>query len=170
MLDQHKFFARYNRWANQTLYAACDRLDDRAYYADRKAFFGSIHNTLNHLVVTDRIWLARIEGLPNSPYALNQVLYAGRRELRAARAAEDERLIRVVGAIAPERLGQDLVYATTSGEAQRTPLGLVLSHLFNHETHHRAQVHDMLSQAGIKPPQIDLLVLIRQEQRAAASG
>jgi len=103
MLDLYKTFARYNRWANATLYAACDRLGDGAYYADRRAFFGSIHNTLNHLVVTDRIWLARIEGRPNPPYALNDVPYAGRAELRAARAAEDDRLIAVVEAIDPAR-------------------------------------------------------------------
>lgn len=170
MLDQFKTFARYNRWANQTLYAACDKLDDAPYYADRKAFFGSIHNTLNHLVLTDRIWLGRILGQPNPPHALNHVLYAGREELRQARIAEDERLIGIVDAIEPARLAQDLVYATTAGDPQRTPLHWVLSHLFNHETHHRAQVHDMLSQAGPKPPQIDLLVFIRQQQRAAASG
>jgi len=170
MLDQYKTFARYNRWANQTLYAACDTIDDAAYYADRKAFFGSIHNTLNHLVLTDRIWLGRILGQPNPPHALNHVLYAGRAELRAARAAEDERLIGIIDAIDPARLDQDLAYATTAGDPQRTKLAWVLSHLFNHETHHRAQVHDMLSQAGIKPPQIDLLVFVRMQQRAAASG
>jgi uncharacterized damage-inducible protein DinB len=170
MRERYRTFARYNRWANQTLYAACDRLDDAAYYADRKAFFGSIHNTLNHLVVTDRIWLARIEGQPNPPYTLNQVLYTGREELRQARAAEDERLINAVDAIKASRLDQDLVYATTAGEPQRTPLCWVLSHLFNHQTHHRAQVHDMLSQTGIKPPQLDLLAFIRLRQRAAASG
>jgi uncharacterized damage-inducible protein DinB len=170
MLDLYKTFARYNRWANATLYAACDRLGDGAYYADRRAFFGSIHNTLNHLVVTDRIWLARIEGRPNPPYALNDVPYAGRAELRAARAAEDDRLIAVVEAIDPARLANDLSYATTAGEPQRTPLHLVLSHLFNHQTHHRAQVHDMLSQAGIKPPPLDLLAFIRLQPRAAASG
>ena len=98
------------------------------------------------------------------------MLYAGRGELRQARIAEDERLIGIVDGFSEERLGQDIVYANMSGAPQRTKLALVLSHLFNHETHHRGQVHDMLSQASQKPPELDLIFFIRLQQRAAASG
>jgi uncharacterized damage-inducible protein DinB len=161
LLDQFKTFARYNSWANQRLYAACALLDDQAYYADCGAFFGSIHRTLNHLVLTDRIWLGRLEGKPFAVTGLDQVLYEDRAELRAAREAEDLRVERVVGGFSEAQLSGDLEYKTTKGAPQRTNLGLVLSHLFNHQTHHRGQVHDMLSQAGQSPPPLDLLLFIR---------
>ena len=56
--------ARYNRWANQRLYQACGQLAEDTYHLDRHMFFSSIHGTLNHLLVGDRLWLAHIANLP----------------------------------------------------------------------------------------------------------
>ncbi len=126
MLDQFKTFARYNAWANQRLYEACAALDDQAYYAERQAFFGSIHRTLNHLVLGDRIWFGRIEGHPFAVTGLDQVLYADRADLRAARVEEDRRIARVVDGLTEARLADDLDYKTTSGTPNRTNLALVL--------------------------------------------
>lgn len=161
MLDQFKTFARYNAWANQRLYAACALLDDQAYYADRAAFFGSIHRTLNHLVLGDRIWFGRIEGKPFAVTGLDQVLYEDRHALRAAREEEDRRIERVVDQLNEAQLARDLEYSTTAGIPKRTNLGLVLSHVFNHQTHHRGQAHNMLSQAGQDPPSLDMIQMIR---------
>ena len=161
MLEQFKTFARYNAWANRRLYAACTQLEDQAYYAERQAFFGSIHRTLNHLVLGDRIWFGRIEGKPFAVTGLDQVLYDDRHALRAARVEEDERIQRVVDGLTDARIAGDLVYQTTTGTPQRTNLGLVLSHVFNHQTHHRGQVHTLLSQAGQDPPSLDMIQFIR---------
>jgi len=161
LLDQFKTFARYNSWANQRLYAACALLDDQAYYADRGAFFGSIHRTLNHIVLGDRIWFGRIEGKPFAVTGLDQVLYEDRHALRAARIEEDARIQRVVDGLTEARIAGDLEYRTTKGAPQRTNLGFVLSHVFNHQTHHRGQVHGMLSQAGQDPPSLDMIQFIR---------
>ncbi|MBL8705519.1 MAG: DinB family protein, partial [Rhodospirillales bacterium] len=120
MLDQFKTFARYNAWANQRLYAACALLDDQAYYADRQAFFGSIHRTLNHLVLGDRIWFGRIEAKPFAVTGLDQVLYEDRHALSAARAEEDRRIERVIDGLAEAQLAGDLEYQTTKGTPQRT--------------------------------------------------
>lgn len=162
MLDHFKTFARYNAWANGRLYEAAGQLDDAAYFLDRRGFFGSIHRTLNHLVLTDRIWLGRIVGEPNPPVALSHVLYDDRRELRRAREAEDARLIQIVDGLGEEAMARELTYANMAGAPQRTPMAHVMAHLFNHETHHRGQVHDMLSQAGLKPPELDLIFYLRR--------
>lgn len=161
MHDQFKTFARYNAWANQRLYAACALLDDQAYYADRGAFFGSIHRTLNHLVLGDRIWFGRIEGKPFAVTGLDQVLYEDRHALRAAREEEDRRIERVVDGLTEAQLAGDLDYKTTAGAPKRTNLALVLSHVFNHQTHHRGQAHTLLSQAGQDPPSLDMIQMIR---------
>jgi uncharacterized damage-inducible protein DinB len=58
-------------------------------------------------------------------------------------------------------------YATTSGEPQEMPLGLILQHFFNHQTHHRGQIHDMLSQTPVAPPPLDLLYYAREMPEAA---
>ena len=160
-LDHFKTMAAYNGWANGRLYAACTGLDDADRKQDRAAFFGSIHNTLNHILVGDRGWLGRIEGLADNGTPLDTVLFDDFDELRRARDAEDERIHRVLAAMTEDRLAGDLAYSNLAGTPFRTPMRLVWTHMFNHQTHHRGQVHDMLSQAGIAPPELDLIYYIR---------
>jgi uncharacterized damage-inducible protein DinB len=154
-------FARYNAWANRRLYAACAKLPESEYLKPRPSFFGSIHATLNHLMVADRIWLGRIEGRPER-LALNQILYGDFTALQVARVAEDERLFRVIDGLDSHRLDQPLDYLNTKGERCRTPLRIVLGHLFNHQTHHRGQVHGLLSQTAVPPPELDLIYFARE--------
>jgi len=72
MHEHFRTFARYNRWANARLYAAAAVLPDGDYRADRGAFFGSLHGTLNHILVGDRVWLARITGRGEAPKRLDE--------------------------------------------------------------------------------------------------
>ncbi|MBX6320527.1 MAG: damage-inducible protein DinB [Rhodospirillaceae bacterium] len=154
--------ACYNRWANRRLYAACGSLAPGAYFAPRSGFFPSLHKTLNHILAADRIWLGRIEGRPSAVLALDQILYPDFPTLAAAREDEDERIIRLVEDLTPQRLGEDLAYRTMAGEPQTTPLHLVLTHVFNHQTHHRGQAHAMLSGTDAAPPPLDLILFLRE--------
>ena len=160
-------FAHYNAWANRRLYDACAALPEAEYMKPRQAIFGSIHGTLNHLLVGDRIWLARIEHRPPPKLALDQILYGDLVALRVARQAEDEHLINLVAGIAERSLDHPLAYANLAGERHQTPLRLVLAHLYNHQTHHRGQVHGMLSMTSVPPPPLDLIYFLREA--AAAS-
>ena len=155
-------FARYNQWANQRLYAACARLPEAEYAKPRQCFFGSIHNTLNHLLVGDRIWLGRFEGKDAGIKALDQILYDDFAALRAAREAEDARIIEITDRLADGALGAMLAYRNMKGEPYETRLDWVLAHFFNHQTHHRGQVHDMLSQTTVAPPPLDLIFYLRE--------
>jgi uncharacterized damage-inducible protein DinB len=158
--DYFRRFAAYNRWANRTLYDAVARLPAEAYFQTRPAFFKSIHGGLNHLVVADRIWLGRIEGKPVD-YTLDQILYDDFASLRAAREAEDERIVRVVGGFDAKGLDGKISYSNSRGDVFATPLTQVFAHFFNHETHHRGQVHDMLSQTDVPPPSLDMIFYLR---------
>jgi uncharacterized damage-inducible protein DinB len=160
-------FARYNEWANRRLYDAVARLPEADYLKPRPSFFGSIHATLNHVLVGDRIWIARILEKPNPPYRLDQILYGDLVALRVAREAEDAHILNVVSGLDERRLDTILAYANTKGEKQHTPLRLVLGHFFNHQAHHRGQVHGLLSHAGAEPPPLDLIYYLREP--AAAS-
>ena len=163
MMREHlRRMARYNAWANQRLYAACEQLPDEEYHRPRRAFFSSIHGTLNHLLVGDRIWLARIEGRPSPQVRLDDQPCGSRADLAEARAAENTRLIELAGGHADDDLPRLVRYrpVTRSDEAA-TPLHLCWLHLFNHQTHHRGQVHDQLSQTAVAPPSLDLIVYLR---------
>jgi len=162
MHDHFRTFARYNRWANARLYAAASSLSNREYRADRGAFFGSLHGTLNHLLVGDRIWLARITGEGEAPKRLDEILHDRLDALTAAREREDARLIEMVDGLDGARLAATLHYANMSGKAQATPLAQVLAHLFNHQTHHRGQAHAIITSLGRAAPELDLIFYLRE--------
>jgi uncharacterized damage-inducible protein DinB len=154
-----KRMARYNRWQNENLYSAADRLPDEARRQDRGAFFGSIHGTLNHLLWADELWMSRFCGSPRPPGGIPEStsLRADWGELKRDRADFDERLIAWADALAESDVAGDLTYY--SGAAKRditAPKWLLITHVFNHQTHHRGQVHCMLTQAGIRPRDTDL--------------
>jgi uncharacterized damage-inducible protein DinB len=162
MLEHLRRMARYNRWANQHLYAACRALPEEEYRRPRQAFFGSLHGTLNHILVGDRIWLARIEGQASPALRLDDQPYVGLDELESARDAEDARMIRLVDDYREEDIGRTISYRrVTQPKDVATPLHLCWLHLFNHQTHHRGQAHDQLSQTAVAPPPLDLIYFLR---------
>jgi uncharacterized damage-inducible protein DinB len=156
--------ARYNRWANRRVYAALAELGADEIAAPRTGFFPSLLKTLNHLIVTDRIWLSRLTATPDAgARALDQIVAADFADLTAQRAALDERIIGFVGDLAPARLGEILIYKTMAGAPYETPVNMVLAHMFNHQTHHRGQAHAMLSGTKVPPPSLDMIVFLREE-------
>ena len=163
MLEHLRRMARYNAWANQRLYQACAQLSEDEYRRPRRAFFGSIHGTLNHLLVGDRTWLARIEGKPNPNVRLDDQPCGSLAELQEARNLEDARMIDLADGYAEDDLAKPVRYRLVARpEKAETPLHLCWLHLFNHQTHHRGQVHDQLSQTDLAPPSLDLIVYLRQ--------
>jgi uncharacterized damage-inducible protein DinB len=163
MPNGFKMFAGYNAWANRRLYDACAALRGEDLHAGLGAFFGSLHGTLNHLLVTDRIWLARLHGETPPDLTLDTILHDGFAALRAAREAEDVRLVAFVEALDDAALAAEITYRPiTRPETIRQPLWSVLAHLFNHQTHHRGQCHAMLTRVAIEAPSLDLILYQRE--------
>lgn len=156
-------FAGYNAWANKRLYDAAAKLPEAEYLKPRPAFFKSIHGTLNHILVGDRTWLGRLIGREPGILSLDQILYADLAGLRVARQAEDARLIAYVDRLSEAELLGSTSYRNMAGRPFTTPLAQALAHIFNHQTHHRGQVHDLLSQTGVAPPELDLIYYLRED-------
>ena len=160
--DTFSELARYNRWANARLYEAALALPDALYRRDAGVFFHSLHGTLNHLLLTDRLWLTRLTGEGKQPNRLDEILHDDVVDLARARSAEVDRIIALVGGYGEGALGRTHSYATTSGKPQQQPLADILLHVFNHQTHHRGQAHSCLSiVTGSEPPALDLLLFQR---------
>lgn len=150
--------ADYNHWANLRIYAAALEMPDEQYRRTTGVFFGSLHGTLNHLLLTDRVWLKRLTGEGEHPKRLDAILFEDRQALARARMDEDARLKRVVGGYSETDLATSLSYQTMSGAPQQQMLGEILLHLFNHQTHHRGHAHACCSiVTGMEPPSLDLL-------------
>lgn len=164
MLVQHvKMFADYNEWANERLYEAAGRLTEADYRDDLGAFFRSMHGTLNHMLVADRIWLQRFTGEGEVPAQLDAILFDDFERLRDARQAEDARILGFAGGLDETALAGPIRYRTlVSPQEIEQPLAPALLHFFNHQTHHRGQAHCLLTQLSGDAPSFDLIVFQRE--------
>lgn len=170
-LDGLRLMADYNAWMNRSIYDAAGRLPAEEIAPDRGAFFGSILGTLEHLVVADTIWLKRfaehpaggalaaVRDLPQ-PTALSQIQFGALGPLRERREMLDGLFVGWTAALRESDLEVPLAYRNMRGDAFTKPFGLVLQHVFNHQTHHRGQTTTLLSQAGVDVGVTDLLTLI----------
>ena len=161
MTGPWRYYARYNRLANETLYEACAALVDEERRRDLGAFFKSVHGTLNHLLLGDRIWMTRFEGGNHPSTDLGAILYDDFATLCAARVAMDVRIERFVSDLPRDFAAGTIRYLNNAGIVSEDPLDVLLPHFFNHQTHHRAQVHTLLSQLGRDPPVLDLHRVLR---------
>ncbi len=163
MRDYFTLMAGYNAWANARLLQACEALPAGAFTAERGGFFGSIAGTLNHLLVTDRIWTARLAGTALPPYGLDTLLFEDLASLRAARDVEDANLVAYVAGLTDEACAEEFRWVRKADGVEVVgPLWQTLAHLFNHQTHHRGQAHDLIGLAGVAPPSLDLPVYQRE--------
>ena len=167
-MKQHfAMLAGYNKWANGRIYEAAAQLSADEFERNTGAFFKSMMGTLNHLVGTDRIWMKRFTGEGDAPTTLDAIIHRDFGKLRAARAAEDDRIVKWVGSLAAKDLAGPLGYTAVSDMrtvSQR--LAPALGHLFNHQTHHRGQAHMILTSLG-KPQRLIGLDFIPAHARRA---
>jgi uncharacterized damage-inducible protein DinB len=151
--------ARYNRWQNETLYSVADALSDDERKRERGAFFGSIHKTLNHLVWADRAWMSRFTSVPRPQGGIpdSVSLYPNWENLKSERAGFDRIILDWAETVDDSWLAADHTYYSGATKREWTrPRWLLVAHMFNHQTHHRGQVHCMLTQAGGRPSDTDL--------------
>jgi uncharacterized damage-inducible protein DinB len=156
MLDAFRIFARYNRVANERLYDACSQLDLVEYRRQRAGSFGSIFALLNHMLLGDRIWMSRFAGGGKTTPPLNTILFEDFAELRAARVADDAAIEAFFAKADESFLTNQLSYTNSLGKECIDVASAAVLHFFNHQTHHRGQVHVMLSQTNVKPPSLDM--------------
>ena len=158
--DYVRAMAGYNRWQNESIYGAADTLSDDARKQQRGAFFGSIHGTLNHLLWGDQMWMSRFAGTPK-PCApgipASVATHEAWADLVRERQAFDHIIQEWADGVAADWLAGDLTwFSGAAGREVTRPKWVLVTHMFNHQTHHRGQVHCMLTQCGAKPGATDL--------------
>lgn len=166
MKDYLALRAEHNQWANARLYGVAGQLSEADYIADRGAFFGSVHRTLNHIVATDLIWMHRIDGTGSVPAGLDTVLYDTFASTRDAREALDARIIAAVDALDDNGLREPIRFTSRAGDKVAIATNLMVANLFNHETHHRGQVHTMLTGLGKEVPPLDFFPFLMATGRS----
>lgn len=161
--DFVKTMAAYNRWQNENLFTAADTLSESDRRANRGAFFGSIHATLNHLLWGDGRWMSRFADTPppnqpNIPASVNEC--DDWAELKSRRREMDGMIVTWAAGLSAEDLAGTLTwYSGAAGRDETKDLAMLVGHFFNHQTHHRGQVHAMLTAAGATPADTDLFIM-----------
>ena len=167
-MNAFPMLARYNRWANERVYDAAAALPDADYDADLGAAFGSIAATLNHLVVGDLIWLSRFAGTPAPQLSLDSTVAEDLPTLRQMRQTLDTEIVTFADQLTDAAIGATFSYTrATSPETLTEPIAPALVHFFNHQTHHRGQVHAMLTRLTGEAPALDLIYFSRLHGAAA---
>jgi uncharacterized damage-inducible protein DinB len=155
--------AAYNAQMNRRIYAAAERLPESARRLARGAFWSSIHGTLCHLLWGDQMWMSRFDGWgkPSVPQKDSATLIGDFEELKRARVDADERISSWAARVSKDWLAEEQVWFSASvNREMRQPRSLLVTHFFNHQTHHRGQAHVMITACGEKTGDTDLFLLV----------
>lgn len=156
---------------NERLYELCGQLSEQERKRDVGAFFKSIHGTLNHLLLADKVWIGRFRGTPFPITSLAQELHSDFSELRADRSETDKTIVEWANATTTEDLARELSYTSSvNPKPRRYPFWFAVTHFFNHQTHHRGQLTTLLSQLGVDPGVTDLIWLPEMQEGATPSN
>jgi uncharacterized damage-inducible protein DinB len=165
MKAHFQMMAAYNQWANRALYAAARQMPDEDYRLDRGAFFKSVHGTLNHILVADRIWMKRFTGEGDAPKKLTVILGEDLEKLTIEREREDKRIIDWLDTMEAKTVTGRFTYTTvTDMRTISQRLAPALAHFFNHQTHHRGQVHALITGFKMDAPTLDLIYFQRSKE------
>jgi uncharacterized damage-inducible protein DinB len=152
-----RLMAQYNEWMNSRMYALCASLPDTELRKDRGAFFKSMYATLNHIAYGDLAFLSRFTGNPTVVPELGADLFGAFERLRAERAALDRRILVWSESLSSDWLAEPLTYTSKiDGKTRTVPKWVLVTHMFNHQTHHRGQVTTLLSQMGLDVGSTDI--------------
>ena len=150
MMDQFYIQAKYNKWMNDHFYLLCDSISDEERKRDVGAFFKSIHGTLNHILLGDRLWMSRFQGTEFNISSLDQELYADYDELKKQRAITDEEISSYIDGLSEDLLNRPIRFVSKVKKSEHTYiLRDCVLHFFQHQIHHRGQVSTLISQLGI---------------------
>jgi uncharacterized damage-inducible protein DinB len=157
--DYALLMARYNLWQNESLTRAASDISSAERQVERGAFFGTIEKTFSHILWGDSIWLSRFEGTdpPKGGIPDSTSLVQNWDNFKTDRAAVDQRILKWAQNVPPEWFEGDLSwYSGAVGRNVTKPKATLVVHMFNHQTHHRGQIHAMLTAAGAKPDATDI--------------
>jgi uncharacterized damage-inducible protein DinB len=158
--DHVRGMSRYNKWMNDKIFPCTAQLSDEERKRDRGAFFKSIHATLNHILWADQIWMHRLAGMAKpkaGSIAESLAQFDDFAEMTRERLSFDNVIVDWATALdAPALSGDYSYFSAASGRQITKPRWLLVTHMFNHQTHHRGQVHCLLTQCGLRPGDTDL--------------
>jgi uncharacterized damage-inducible protein DinB len=162
MKETIALLAEYNAHANRLLFGVLAKAPADLITRDSGSWYGSILGLLNHIMRSELGWLARFKATPGGfktlegpaaafdPATAPRQLYGHLADLARRREELDALLIAFAAELSDDAAGKEVRYVNTRGEVDAFVLGEILLHLFNHQTHHRGQISQILDAAKIE--------------------
>ncbi len=158
--DYFQRLSQYNQWMNEKIYLVCESIPDAVRREDQGAFFHSIHGTLNHILLADKLWLSRFQNYTFEIKSLGQELISEFDLLWKERQKTDGEIQNYIDSLTEEKLAESLTFTSRSQQREcKFILWHLIQHFFNHQTHHRGQLTTLISQCGKDFGVTDLLWL-----------
>lgn len=162
--DQYVLMAEYNQWMNDKLYGLCSMIPDEQRRQNAGAYFRSIHGTLNHLLHVDLLWMGRFIGRELTNAVIGEDIHESFEDLRSMRADMDTDIVTWSGRLTPEWLKAPFTYTSAvDGRLRTLPAWVLVTQMFNHQTHHRGQLTTLLNQLGFDHGTTDIPWMARFE-------
>jgi len=152
-----RMMAAYGAWMNGCMLDRCTTLTDAERKRDLGAFFKSIHGTFDHINYGDVSWMGRLTGSPMPAKRIGEITHESWSDLDAARRALDLRMTDWAAGVTEAWLAETMSYVSVNdGKTRVLPRWILVTHMFNHGTHHRGQLSTLMKQLGIDPGVTDL--------------
>lgn len=151
--------ARYNLWQNESMIAAAETLSDEDRERECGAFFGSIRKTASHVLWGDMNWMSKFAGTPAPEQSIVEsvALAPDWTAYTALRTAFDRTILEWTRTVPTDWFDGEIAwFSMAAGREISKPKRLLICHFFNHQTHHRGQIHALLTAAGADPGPTDL--------------
>ncbi len=161
-----RVMADYNSEMNRRLYSAAARLTDAQRREDGGLYWGTLHATLCHLMWADEMWMSRFDNWPKPMLPLKQSgrLFERFDDLFAARAVADRKIEAWAHRLTEADLAREVTWFSGATQSQRhAPMSLLVTHFFNHQTHHRGQATAIITRAGDDIGDTDLWLVASEE-------
>lgn len=137
----------HNTWANLKLLDFCERLSDEHLNTTAIGGFGSIRETLRHIVSGEVSYVKRVNGkLPARPLVPGQ--FPGFDVLRDAARWVGVELLQLALSAREDTVVQE----QEPGQLVQYRLASLIAQALTHSTEHRTQIATIITQLGMEPP------------------
>ncbi|MDF3821601.1 DinB family protein [Leptospira sp. 96542] len=161
----NNFFIQTNQfhlWATKRLFKTLNDVSLEDYKKNCGLFFLSIHGTLNHLLVAERIWFGRFSGSAYNAKSLAEEVEPDRKKLEQLIYEIFERWEIFLKEVPKERWNEIFEYKTMRGFEAKLPFAHTIQHVQNHRTHHRGQITAALTNLGYECPELDYVYFLQE--------
>ena len=141
----------YNSWANDEFFKVIIKLSSEEINKQRKSFMNSIRNSLNHLLVIDKVWLTNMKKEKHTFDNLQTILYENMEQLWKEKKKEEQLIKNYVENLSDKEFEEIVECELIGGNKVLISRSMIITHLVMHGGYHRGIIAEMFGQIPLPP-------------------